>query len=596
MKNLLKEKKYGLAKKLSNISRYIDDIAVVDYQWFERWLSIIYPESLIANRSGESNTCVNYLDINISINEKNIVTDVYHKVEDFNFEVALYTNVKSNIPYNLGLNIFASQALRFGRICSNGNNFLNRVNRLLYVMIKQGYDKDKLLSKLRSMLSKNTNILSKFGYISGLEICVKLNDHSRNYSSDNGLAYDFTGFTKTEIHKTKSVNEKRMRHIKSTNNLNTDKNNFTGFAGTEISEAKTINTERISNLLNNLNTIKVKTPVENFKKSLPSRYSINKNRNTILGIMNLGNTCYMNSVMQCLNSLKYLVTYFERNDHLRDIYPESKYKGILVKEISAAFNNMNSHNSPISLVSLKNLIGNLYPPFIGFEQEDAHEFLIKLLELMYEDLGIINMSTLQDTTNDKPNEQKDKVVPKIMEILQGIHKITILCKSCHYTSSSFEPFNILSLFPSTTKNSKVEELIKYAYKDNCIDYTCPICGKQDSVLQKYEIVKLPKILILHLKRFDVNSNGISKNQQYVDFPLEKLKIGENELFFNLKGITNHYGTLNAGHYIGFCKSRNDEEWYKCDDSIITKISTSLKNLKCLFVVLRALLQLIIFPG
>ena len=175
MNDLLKQKKFGLAKKLSNISRYIDDIAVVDYKWFERWLSIIYPESLVANRSGELDTCVNYLDININIsNGENIVTDVYHKVEDFNFEVALYTNANSNIPYNLGLNVFASQVLRFGRICSVSRNFIKRIKKLLEVMLKQGYDKDKLINNMRRMLSKNSIILNKFGFKSGLQVCNRL--------------------------------------------------------------------------------------------------------------------------------------------------------------------------------------------------------------------------------------------------------------------------------------------------------------------------------------------------------------------------------------------------------------------------------------
>ena len=174
MSNLLKEKKFGLAKKLSNISRYIDDIAVVDYKWFERMLSKIYPNSLVANRSGESDTCVDYLDVNVNIIGENIVTDVFHKVENFNFEVALYTNVNSNIPYNLGLNVFASQVLRFGRICSKSNYFIQRIKKLLDIMLKQGYDNDKLISRMRRMFSNNINILNKFGFKSGLEVSLEI--------------------------------------------------------------------------------------------------------------------------------------------------------------------------------------------------------------------------------------------------------------------------------------------------------------------------------------------------------------------------------------------------------------------------------------
>ena len=409
---------------------------------------------------------------------------------------------------------------------------------------------------------------------------------------DHSSDHDFTGFTKPETYRAKIINEKKISSLKGACDVNIgEKNNFIGFTSSEINRAKTINAKKVSILqrwqkLNNITTFssnktykkmpfeKESAAADKCKKNLPSKHS---KCTTITGITNLGNTCYMNSVMQCLNSLTPLVTYFEGNTYLGDIHPDSKYNGILAKEVSAAFKIMNSRGRPISLLSLKELIGNLYNPFVGFGQEDAHEFLIKLLELMYEDLGREKISTLHGTPDDVPNGQIDVGVPKILEILQGMHKITVLCKSCHYTSSSFEPFNVLSLSPPTTKTSNVEKLLKCAYGDNHISYTCPGCRKQDSSRQKHEIVKLPQVLILHLKRFDVNNKGISKNQQYVDFPLEKLNVGESQHAYKLSGITNHYGTLHAGHYISFCKSRSDGGWYKCDDSKITKLDASIKT-------------------
>ena len=115
-------------------------------------------------------------------------------------------------------------------------------------------------------------------------------------------------------------------------------------------------------------------------------------------------------------------------------------------------------------------------------------------------------------------------VSRILEILQGMHRITILCRSCQYTSPSFEPFNVLSLSPTPTKKFNLKDLLKCFYGDIHIGYTCPGCSKQDSSLQKYEIEKLPQVLIIHLKLFNVDSKGISKNPQYVDFPLKNLNV------------------------------------------------------------------------
>ena len=152
-----------------------------------------------------------------------------------------------------------------------------------------------------------------------------------------------------------------------------------------------------------------------------------------------------------------------------------------------------------------------------------------------------------------------------------------MCRICQYASSSFEPFSILSLSPTPTKKCNVEDLIKSSYADTNISYICPECGNQNSSLQRLETVKLPEVLIFHLKRFDVSNNGIGKNEQYVDFPLENLNICDSEARYSLSGITNHYGSLNAGHYTGFCRARKDGVWYRCDDSRVTKMNTQIKT-------------------
>ena len=161
--------------------------------------------------------------------------------------------------------------------------------------------------------------------------------------------------------------------------------------------------------------------------------------------------------------------------------------------------------------------------------------------------------------------------------MQSTHRITVLGRSCRYTASSFEPFNVLSLSPSPTKKSNVKDLLRCFYGDTHIDYTCPACNKQGFSIQKYEIEKLPQVLIIHLKRFDVDTEGIRKNLQFVDFPLKNLKVCNSESLYNLNSITNHYGTLSAGHYTSFCKSPSAGDWYKCDDSVITKMDASVKS-------------------
>ena len=413
--------------------------------------------------------------------------------------------------------------------------------------------------------------------------------HSTPYVQDHGLGgeqYDFVGFTKQEINRSRIINEKRIDFI---TQLSENEHVFGGFFDLEICKAKTINSRKIDIIrkkqkpnsprsfsedetCTRLIVGRKKTDMSELRGDLLSRPL---NSIKITGLINLGNTCYMNSVMQCLNCLAPLVDYFIGEAYLKDIHPESKYDGKLAGEVSAALKNMNDKASPITLACLKNLIGNLYSPFEGYGQKDAHEFLIKLIELLCEDLGRGTTATLHYPPDSSLIREDNKEVPKIIEILQGMQTYTISCKNCPYISSTLETFNVLSLSP-TSANENIEKLLKSAYGDTHIDYTCPNCDKQNSATQKKEIKKLPPILIIHLNRFSIGSGDITKNKQYVEFPVW-LNMENCEFSYELKGITNHYGTLTSGHYTSFCKSRRDGDWYKCDDSRVTKMITSIKT-------------------
>ena len=83
---------------LSHTCRYIDDICVVNYNVFDRQLHKIYPDSLIANKSGDDCTVAAHLDVLVIVEQNGFSTSVYHKVDNFIFPVVLYTFPGSNVP------------------------------------------------------------------------------------------------------------------------------------------------------------------------------------------------------------------------------------------------------------------------------------------------------------------------------------------------------------------------------------------------------------------------------------------------------------------------------------------------------------------
>ena len=164
MKKLLKDKKFSLARLLSNSNRYVDDVIVLNYKNFNNKRSDIYPGDLILERNGDNDKKVNYLDITISIDLNGVTTNLYNKVDTFDFPVVMFTFPSSNIPMNLGYNTFYGQVLRYSKICTKKEDFLVKTKELFNTLNKRGYKGDILHKRFRKIFIKDNFILYKFGY------------------------------------------------------------------------------------------------------------------------------------------------------------------------------------------------------------------------------------------------------------------------------------------------------------------------------------------------------------------------------------------------------------------------------------------------
>ena len=162
MQTLLKAKKQGLAKLLSDNCRYVDDLITINYLNFEHLIASIYPSDLKMERSGNDNKSINYLDITIDIRASSITTDIYNKVDDFNFPVVMFTFPQSNMPIETGYNVFYGQVLRYSSICSHLDTFVSAVNKLYKILVSRGYKHWQLVNKFKILFKKNPNILLKY--------------------------------------------------------------------------------------------------------------------------------------------------------------------------------------------------------------------------------------------------------------------------------------------------------------------------------------------------------------------------------------------------------------------------------------------------
>ena len=139
-------------------------------------------------------------------------------------------------------------------------------------------------------------------------------------------------------------------------------------------------------------------------------------------------------------------------------------------------------------------------------------------------------------------------------------------KNMFYEKNEAE-LNLLDLLENFGKKEKLTEENKWF---------CPKCKKEQLAEKKIEIFTIPEILILHLKRFKNNL----KLGNLVNFPIENLDMEKyiiynekkvNNNLYDLFAVANHYGGLNGGHYISYCKNFLNNKWFEFNDSFISEI-------------------------
>jgi ubiquitin C-terminal hydrolase len=251
---------------------------------------------------------------------------------------------------------------------------------------------------------------------------------------------------------------------------------------------------------------------------------------------NLGNTCYLNSVLQC----------FINNSTFQELI--KNYDLPFVNELKKIIVDLTDNDQyiaqPFNLSSLCE-----YFSFRKFEQQDAHECIILFLELLIKNCPYQTKILNEDNSWDKFDTSP------FVPIYHGQTKNCIKCLKCKTVKNVFEEYNSINLNVPLEKSNLTDLFLKYLEKEVHNDtanlYYCETCKNNEVCEKKISLYRLPKILIIVLKRYTFTGSKIVSEVTFEP----KIKIREslsNDIKdYHLQSIINHTGNLYNGHYTNY---------------------------------------------
>ena len=271
-----------------------------------------------------------------------------------------------------------------------------------------------------------------------------------------------------------------------------------------------------------------------------------------IGLVNLGNTCYANSLLQTLFFIPEIWSKIPST-----IYNSSPFLKSFMLVMNFLRNNNTVFDPRFFLSQLGSLIskakGN---PFVVNKAHDAPEVLQYMLDEILQcpalPTNLVNLSLVN----------------------------TISCTQCQSSSVTEDKHSILQVVAASSVQQAITQIQQTTMLEGENMWNCPLCNEKREAIRSTRFASLPTVLVIHIKRFtNILPSQFFKNSIDVTCtsPISIFEHVDDSTYvkrtYNLRGIVHHSGTRENGHYTASVFDRKQNKWFKCNDKAVVAESS-----------------------
>jgi ubiquitin C-terminal hydrolase len=503
----------------------------------------IYGNTLKLEQSSVSGLRDTFLDLYIRIKDNKLLIGIYHKVDDFPFDVINFPFMQSNISYAEGPKCFYSQLVRFSALCNNIKDFATRVRLTYTKLAKRGYQECDLYKKFNHFCA-NT-------------------EHWRQYQVSHKDLWHHVfhkAVTSVSIKDQSSVNEIIQSCSIKLFDVNNNKSPDICLDKIYLPILKKWKDQNLPKESGNQDNIVI------ISESLGS--PIVEPTYKVTGFNNPSNFCYLNSIFQVL-----ICILLHSNCTYNFINNTAEYR---YRKFAEMFFNhkygdgyRKSHRSR-NLQTLRASLGRHMPLLNGTMQQDVHEALLAILNVLHESTRQL---IIPDLDEELIADELFTSFPRYLFRLSMSEKyVCLICKESS-NIDLFEDELLLSSKHKSNVNSMINEYLDSKVDKKCESDLCK-CDRYHSLSRI--LSSPPRILRIVIKRF---TNAGLKKQDEINI---NTRINIFNVNYSLLGVIHHTGsTIKSGHY--YCTVKYSTFLNINDDRVTSQQMSELKNSKTAYI-------------